>query len=210
MVELVAPEDVVAPMYFVSHTWMNKASRLFDHVMDYLTNASDTVTVWLDILCVNQHEDTIAHQHDVHPSSFSSVVQACSAGTLVVLDIGNKEASSPATRAWCIFEWAHTLLLHGPDGLHLYLRPEDRAALLESINVTEAKCHKLEDKVMILNEVSRYHTSPEVFNTKLKLQLLLEPLSYRVHVQRLTKRAAAMGTQWVFDGVDAWLASESR
>ncbi|PNH06904.1 WD repeat domain-containing protein, partial [Tetrabaena socialis] len=192
---------------------MNKAGRMFEYVMDYLSNASETVTVWLDILCVNQHEETVTHQRDVHPHSFSSVLKACSAGTVVVCDVQYdeyKKAISPASRAWCIFEWAHTLLLHGPDGLHLYLKPEDRTAVLHSINVTEAACYKPEDKVMILNEVSRHHTSPEVFNTKLKLQLLLEPLSYRADMQRLNKHAAAIGTQWVFDGLDAWLASESR
>ncbi|PNH02254.1 Vegetative incompatibility protein HET-E-1, partial [Tetrabaena socialis] len=207
MEELVAPKDVAPPMYFISHTWKNKASRLFEYVINYLSNASDTVTVWLDILCVNQHEGTAAHQQDVHPHSFSSVVAACSAGTLVVTDA---EVVSPATRAWCIFEWAHTLLLHGPDGLHLHIKPEDRAAVLASINVSAAQCYKEEDKEMILREVSLHHKSPEVFNTKLKLQLLLEPLSYRVDVQRLTERAAAMGTQWVFDEVDAWLATSSR
>ncbi|PNH07715.1 Vegetative incompatibility protein HET-E-1 [Tetrabaena socialis] len=207
MEELVAPEDVAPPMYFISHTWMNKASRLFEYVLSYLSNASNTVTVWLDILCVNQHEGTAAHQLDVHPHSFSSVVAACSAGTLVVMDA---EVVSPATRAWCIFEWAHTLLLHGSDGLHLHIKPEDRAAVLSSIDVEEAKCYKPEDKVMILREVCLHHKSPEVFNTKLKLQLLLEPLSYRVDVQRLAERAAAMGTQWAFDEVDAWLATSSR
>ncbi|PNH07719.1 hypothetical protein TSOC_005803 [Tetrabaena socialis] len=207
MEELVAPEDVAPPIYFISHTWMNKASRLFEYVLNYLSNASDTVTVWLDILCVNQHEDTAAHPLDVHPHSFSSVVAACSAGTLVVMDAG---VVSPATRAWCIFEWAHTLLLHGSDGLHLHIKAEDRAAVLSSINVAEAKCYKEEDKVMILSEVCLHHNSPEVFNTKLKLQLLPEPLSYRVDVQRLTERAAAMGTQWVFDEVDAWLATSNR
>ncbi|PNH02253.1 Vegetative incompatibility protein HET-E-1, partial [Tetrabaena socialis] len=186
---------------------MNKASRLFEYVLSYLSNASNTVTVWLDILCVNQHEGTAAHQQDVHPHSFSSVVAACSAGTLVVMDA---EVVSPATRAWCIFEWAHTLLLHGSDGLHLHIKPEDRAAVLSSIDVAEAKCFKPEDKVMILSEVCLHHKSPEVFNTKLKLQLLLEPLSYRVDVQRLAERAAAMGTQWAFDEVDAWLATSSR
>ncbi len=55
-----------------------------------------------DVLCVNQHEETEAHQCDVAPATFSAVVQACGGGTIVVLD---SERCSPATRAWCIFEW---------------------------------------------------------------------------------------------------------
>lgn len=67
-----------------------------------MQDASDDVTVWLDILSVNQHEDTLAHSFDVHPHAFRSTVSACTAGTLVVMD---RERCSPATRCWCIFEW---------------------------------------------------------------------------------------------------------
>ncbi len=42
---------------------------------------------------------------------------------------------------------AHTLALHGPDGLHLHLRPEDRAAVFASIDVERAECFRPDDKV---------------------------------------------------------------
>ncbi|PNH00576.1 hypothetical protein TSOC_013598, partial [Tetrabaena socialis] len=205
MAELVDPSDVARPAYFLSHAWANKAARLFKFVFEHLANASDSTAVWLDILCVNQHEETLAHRHDVN--AFSGVVQACSAGTIVILD---SEACSPATRCWCLFEWAHTLAAHGLDGLHMHLSAEDRAKVFGSINVEEAECFKEEDKAMILSEIKQHHTSYELFDASLKLQLLLEPLSYSVDLRRLLQRADEMGTQWRFKGVGEWLDSDSR
>ncbi|PNH05496.1 hypothetical protein TSOC_008245, partial [Tetrabaena socialis] len=210
MVELVDPKDVAPPAYFLSHAWSNKAAGLFDFVFEYLANASDNTTVWLDILCINQHEEALAHSQGVHRNAFSyfsSVVQACSAGTIVVLD---SKTCSPATRCWCLFEWAHTLATHGPDGLHMQLGPADRAKVFGSINVEQAECFKPEDKVMILSEIKQHHTSSERFDASLKLQLLLEPLSYRVDMRRLLQRADEMGTQWRFEAVSEWLVSEHR
>jgi hypothetical protein len=37
---------------------------------------------------------------------------------------------NPSTRAWCVFEWAHTLASHGPDGLHMQVR---RGAVLKRL-----------------------------------------------------------------------------
>ncbi|KXZ53022.1 hypothetical protein GPECTOR_8g39 [Gonium pectorale] len=201
--EEVDPEDVAPPKYFISHAWMNRAQRLFEYVLGFLQDAEDGVSVWIDILAVNQHAGTQAQLHDVSPEAFSATVQACSAGTLVVLD---REACSPATRAWCIFEWTHTLTLHGPDGLHMFLRPADRSQLFHSIDVEAAQCFLQSDKDMILGEVVKHHSSPKAFNSKLKLQLLLEPLSYAVDMRRLTEQAAATGTVWEWGPVDAWLA----
>jgi len=57
-----------------------------------------------DILSVlvNQHEETQAHQLDVRLETFCTTIEACSAGTIVVLDV---EKCIPATRAWCLLEW---------------------------------------------------------------------------------------------------------
>ncbi len=45
--------------------------------------------------------------------------------------------------------------------------------------MTTAECQFPTDKVMILRAVEQQHGSAYAFNSKLKLQLLLEPLSYR-------------------------------
>lgn len=57
-----------------------------------------------------------------------------------------------------------------------------------------------------MHEVRKHHTSAARFNARLKLQLLLEPLSYRVDVRRLHDMAAATGTVWDFTAVQAWRA----
>ncbi|KAG2422132.1 hypothetical protein HXX76_016255, partial [Chlamydomonas incerta] len=205
MGEWVDEDDVAPPTYFVSHTWKNRHSRLLEQVLGYLASAAEGVAVWIDILAVNQHEDTRAHRADI--AAFAEVVRACSGGTLVVLD---RERCSPATRAWCIYEWAHTLALHGPDGLHLHLDPHDRATVSATIDVEKAECFKPADKAFILGDVRRIHGSAQRFNAKLKLQLLLEPLSYEADMRRLTARAEALGTRWRFESLDRWLGSKSR
>ncbi|PNH10474.1 WD repeat domain-containing protein, partial [Tetrabaena socialis] len=50
--------------------------------------------------------------------------------------------------------------------------------------------------------------STSAFNEMLKLQLMLQPLSYKVDVQRLQARAA--GTAWEFGPVRAWLGGGAR
>ena len=78
--------------------------------------------------------------------------QAAEAGTVVIVDIAN----NPARRGWCIYEWDHTILHHGPDGLHMPLASTaDRALLIASIDVANAECYLEEDKQMILAKVPR-------------------------------------------------------
>ncbi|KAG2452670.1 hypothetical protein HYH02_002903 [Chlamydomonas schloesseri] len=199
--EEVAAEDVAPPSYFVSHAWKNSLALLLDYLDSFLAAAADTTAVWIDILAVNQHEKTEQQKHDI--GAFSAVVAACSAGTIVVLDIAN---CNPSTRGWCIFEWAHTLSAHGPDGLHMALTPADRAMICNTLDVTKAECQFPADKDMILEVVTRQHGSTDAFNHKLRLQLLLEPLSYTVDMRRLLRRAEAAGTRWAFGPVAEWLA----
>ncbi len=44
-------------------------------------------------------------------------------------------------------------------------------------------------------QVDKYHGSADAFNAKLRLQLLLEPLSYAVDVRRLCRRAATAAAE---------------
>ena len=43
----------------------NRHSRLLEQVLGYLASAAEGVAVWIDILAVNQHEDTRAHRADI-------------------------------------------------------------------------------------------------------------------------------------------------
>ncbi|EFJ51825.1 hypothetical protein VOLCADRAFT_87388 [Volvox carteri f. nagariensis] len=190
--------DVGRPMYFISHAWSNSIELLFRKVFDFLASADDSTRVWLDVLAVCQHESNPAHKADI--AAFADVVAACSGGTLVVMDLTR---CNPSTRAWCVFEWAHTLAAHGPDGLHMSLAPLERAAVFADLDVERAECFRPADKEMIMREVRRQHGSPEAFNSKLKLQLLLEPLSYSVDLRRLQDRSR--DTAWEFSEVERWL-----
>ncbi|GIL88536.1 hypothetical protein Vretifemale_16496, partial [Volvox reticuliferus] len=193
-----ADGDVGRPMYFISHAWSNSIELLFRKVFDFLASADDGTRVWLDVLAVCQHDSNPVHRTDI--AAFADVVKACSGGTLVVMDLTR---CNPATRAWCVFEWAHTLAAHGPDGLHMALAPLERAAVFADLDVERAECFRAADKDMIMREVRRQHGSPEAFNSKLKLQLLLEPLSYSVDLRRLQERSK--DTAWEFAKVERWL-----
>ncbi|GFR51163.1 hypothetical protein Agub_g13520, partial [Astrephomene gubernaculifera] len=191
-------EDVGVPQYFISHAWSNSIELLFRKVFDFLSSADECTRVWLDVLAVCQHEDMPPHRHDI--AAFADVVAACSGGTLVVMDLTR---CNPSTRAWCIFEWAHTLAAHGPDGLHMQLAPLERAAVFRDLDVERAECFRAADKEMIMREVRRQHGSSAAFNSKLKLQLLLEPLSYRVDLRRLQQRSR--DTEWQWGPVEEWM-----
>ncbi|KAG2423194.1 hypothetical protein HXX76_010962 [Chlamydomonas incerta] len=193
--------EVGRPLYFLSHAWSNSIELLFSKVFEFLSSASDDDTrVWLDVLAVCQHEDRQPeHRNDI--GAFPDVVKACSSGTLVIMDLSR---CNPASRAWCVFEWAHTLAAHGPDGLHMALAPPERAAVFRDLDVEAANCFRPEDKDMIMREVRKQHGSAAAFNAKLKLQLLLEPLSYSVDLRRLQERSR--DTAWDFAAVERWLA----
>ena len=67
-------------------------------VLDYLSDASDSTFVWLDIFAVNQHPDTNLAQNQADVAAFKLVLGVCEAGTIVIVDL----RCSPALRAWCL------------------------------------------------------------------------------------------------------------
>ena len=93
----------------------------------------------------------------------------------------NLDVCNPATRAWCLYEWTYTIYYHGPDGLHMTgMKPSDLARILPAIDVEKAECFDGKDKEMILRKIKEHHGSTTAFDSALKLQLLLRPLSYTV------------------------------
>ena len=102
--DLFEPSDVGVPQYFISHAWSGSFKKLLTSVLAFLKDASDTETyVWIDQLAVNQHRhtDLAKAQNDADVGAFKSVVQICSAGTIVVVDANR---CNPASRAWCVYE----------------------------------------------------------------------------------------------------------
>jgi hypothetical protein len=61
-------------------------------VLSYLSDASDSTLVWLDILAVNQHggpegTDESRAQNKADVAAFKLVLKASEAGTIVVVDV---------------------------------------------------------------------------------------------------------------------------
>ena len=78
-------------------------------------------------------------------------------GLRLVVDL---ERCSPATRAWCLYEWDHTVFLHGLDALNLTgMSAEDRGAIVKSIDIGQSECEDPSDKVMILQNIIDHYGS---------------------------------------------------
>ena len=75
--------------------------------------------------------------------------------------------------------------------------------VIETLDVEKAECLMPEDKAMILNNIRTHHGSSTAFDTALKLQLLLAPLSYKVDLEQLEKRSK--GTVWTFQVLKDWI-----
>ena len=71
------------------------------------------------------------------------------------------------------------------------------------MDVEKAQCLKDEDKTMILDNIRIHHGSCAAFDTALKLQLLLAPLSYKVDIEQLDKRSKY--TVWTFQVLKDWI-----
>ncbi|GIM15944.1 hypothetical protein Vretimale_18603, partial [Volvox reticuliferus] len=198
------PGDVQPPVYFISHSWQNRAALLFESVLGHYLlvggaagRAADTdagmgddgvtsvwpaapATVWIDMLAVNQHEGTEERRLDL--AAVQDVVRACSGGTIVITDLA--AGVNPASRAWILYEWATTLATHGPDALHVQLDPYERSSIIGGLDIRQASCKNIADKAMIQAAIAASYGSAEAFNTQLRLQLLLQPLSYREDLRR--------------------------
>ncbi|GAX81308.1 hypothetical protein CEUSTIGMA_g8739.t1 [Chlamydomonas eustigma] len=202
---VIDPDDVGPPTYFVSHAWLGTVCKLFDTITSFLSSASDETCIWIDCIAINQHGDTNPEQNQADVAAFEDVLQLCSGGTIVVVDMAN--GCNPASRAWCLYEWDYTLHYHGPDGLHLKgMDISDLAKVAEVVNlldVEKASCQYEYDTRMILGNIRNHHGSTAKFNTALKLQLMLSPLSYKVDLGQRGRRSA--GTTWHWGDVETWL-----
>ncbi len=139
-------------------------------------DASEDTCVWLDFVAINQHEGFAQNKADVQ--AFEDCLKQCTGGTLVVVD---HKRCNPATRGWCLYEWDHTLLHHGPDGLHMRgMQPEELDSIVSSIDVNKAECVWPSDLELIRDNILKHHHSFSAFDTRLKLHLMLDPLSYKV------------------------------
>ena len=137
---------------------------------------------------MNQHRNSAENAEDV--SAFEHTIRICNAGTIVIVD---EQRCSPATRAWCLFEWNHTLREYGFDGLFMTgMTAAERARIIKAIDVENSQSYSPADKAMILDRIREVHGSTDNFNLSLRLELLLEPISYSVDVKALRKRCEHM------------------
>jgi len=173
-------------------------------VFFYLKNASMETTVWIDIIAINQHEDTCPEENEADVKAFESTIKICTLGTITVIDL---ETCNTATRAWCLYEWGRTIKHHGLEGLHLMgMSSEDRGVIVQQIDVSKAECFNVHDLVMIKEKIIEAQGSLAAFDIALKLQILLKPLSYSVDLAQLARRSE--GTNWDFGVVQEWLNSD--
>ena len=118
---------------------------------------------------MNQHRNSAENAEDV--SAFEHTIRICNAGTIVIVD---EQRCSPATRAWCLFEWNHTLREYGFDGLFMTgMTAAERARIIKAIDVENSQSYSPADKAMILDKIREVHGSTDNFNLSLRLELSL-------------------------------------
>ena len=138
-------------------------------------------------------------------ASFDTTLKVCSSGTIVVVDM---QKCNPGSRGWCLYEWNHTVMHHSIEALQFVgMSERDRRRIVDEIDVDRAQCFDANDLQMILGEIKKYYGSSEAFNTRLKLLLKLQPLSYKVDLKQLATRSK--GTMWDFGAVKTWLRPTS-
>ena len=203
--EFIDPADIGIPSFFISHAWKGTLKQLIHTTVNVLRNASADTCVWIDFIAVNQHKDTCAEINKADVDSFERTIQTCK-GTIVVVDMVK---CNPASRGWCLFEWDSTLKEHGHDGLSFAgMSLEDRQKVVAGIDVDKAECFSSVDREMILGKIRENYLSTSAFNTYLKMQLMLCPVSYKTDLEQLAKRS--QGTKWDFGRVREWLYGETR
>lgn len=82
------------------------------------------------------------------------------------------------------------------------------AKLVESAHVEKAQAFDKGDQERILEELKKAHDGVDAFNTKLKLRIALQPLSYRVDLDMLTRRAGPAEV-WDMSRVREWMAMDA-
>ena len=203
--KLIDPVDIGIPSFFISHAWKGTVQKLINTTANVLRNASDHTRVWIDCVAINQHRDTCPEINKADVASFERTIVACK-GTIVVVDMVK---CNPATRGWCLYEWDKALKYHGYDGLSFAgMSLEDRKKIVTEIDVDKAECFSLPDKEMILENIKTNYKTTKAFNTYLKLQLMLCPLSYKTDLEQLAKRSKR--TKWDFGQVREWLQGDKR
>ena len=102
-------------LFMIPTAWKGSFKTLLGGIFSFLSDASENTIVWLDCIGVNQHEDTNLAENKADVEAFEEVIKTSKGGTIVVVDF---ERCNPATRAWCLYEWDHSLHHHGQSGLN--------------------------------------------------------------------------------------------
>ena len=80
--EFINPKDVKTPDYFASHAWKGTFKQLERSISNFLRNASEDTSVWIDFIAVNQHSKTCPLINKADVASFESTLKICR-GTIV-------------------------------------------------------------------------------------------------------------------------------
>ena len=212
------PAAVGIPTAFVSHAWgtchagdspvcacspgAGSFALTVASVSDFFANAVPSETfLWVDVFAVDQHDAQVS---DLDGGLTLEKTVALSAHTLVVLD----KSALPLSRLWCLYEIGST----PPEKLQLLTRGFAAAQVTAnflSLDVAEATCWDREDgyyEEFIRSQIERVHGSEALFEQKLKLRLLLKPMSYEADLQALLSNSAS--DTWTFDSLYSYIAGD--
>jgi len=125
---------------FVSHAWRYPLLDLVEALDDWTTKEKKRdAYVWLDVMCVNQH-DAEAQPQEFWTKSFKSAVGRI--GT-VLLVLAPWDKPIPLTRIWCLFEVASAI--EAKAEVHVAMPPTQVEAfwhnVVEGDNLGECPMH---------------------------------------------------------------------
>lgn len=167
--EHILPEDLGIPDFFISHAYKGSWSKTIECVFSVLQDASEETCVWMDHIALPKYDNACALSAQEHASK----------GIIAPVDL---ERINPATRLWVLYEWSQALAVHGPGSLAFAdsLTSAERDELAKSIDSKNATCSDEADFKFITETINKAHGSMQAFDAKLKLQVLLRPMPFKM------------------------------
>lgn len=99
--DVMPPEHVGRPVYYISHTWSDNFCDMVTSVASHLRGMDPTTTfVWLDLFAVNHHAPRTEAALDTALASMEATIRTASGGVLGVLG----RTGAALRRLWCLLE----------------------------------------------------------------------------------------------------------
>eukprot|EP00873_Tetraselmis_striata_P033726 jgi/Tetstr1/453990/TSEL_040909.t1 len=209
--EILEPNDVGHPDYFVSHQWSAVFAEVAGDVLQALRNADPRTTyVWVDIFANNQHsKDALSQDLKL----LQNVLLCASHGALLVMrrnarpeaEDGNS-GKLPLTRAWCVYEVWTAMRQRGPRFLEVVdtgLPREEWDLAVRNLELGACTAFSEEDLKKILADVESTGGAAAL-NADVRALFTLDPLFFDEDMSTLDPADGTVDLEPILN----WLTAE--